>query len=201
MGMDWKVIGVARWYDCKLGTMYDAKLSRLTGVPLTTIRRRRIQFDIPTFTIDKAIDRYASCLGNEPDWLIAEKCGTSTFSVRAYRNLRGIKPYVKPSRNREKILPYGHPLAPFTAALQLIPAHDIAKAAQVAVEDVQALCRALDITSPESYPEQGAQRSKAKAARFAHLFGVVPDIAIAKLAGVSRSRIQQMRKDREARHT
>ncbi|MHB2250834.1 hypothetical protein ACX64O_28755 (plasmid) [Pseudomonas fitomaticsae] len=244
MTAKWKYIGVAKWYDCKLGTMYDSELARLANVPVGRIQRRRELFGLPPFSINQAIERFAHLIGFESDQSIARKCGASVPSVRAYRQAQGIAPRSKvPSRQQR--LPAGHPLRPFKDALRLVSAEDVATAAGVPVQMVLDVCAAFGIKPPQHEPPAlveplqdvpgpwlgyesllstmpsarisqavgvplavvdqrraflGVQYQRtSKAERFAHLFGLLPNATIAKLAGVSTARIADMRKSRAGR--
>jgi len=53
---DWKNIGQARWYDCKLGTMRDEDLAQLVGTKKNVIRYRRQLFGIEAWNVRMAIE-------------------------------------------------------------------------------------------------------------------------------------------------
>ncbi|HGM4353831.1 TPA: hypothetical protein ACKPJR_006353 [Pseudomonas aeruginosa] len=244
MTAKWKYIGVARWYDCKLGTMYDSELSRLTGVPIKRIQSRREMFGLPPYSINQAIEPFAHMLGVMSDRYVAEKCGASVPSVRAYRQAQGIAPRSKVP-TRQQRLPLGHPVRPFKDALRLVSAEDVALAADVTVEAVLEVCAAFGIKPPRHDPSPFVEplqdvpgpwlgyesllsstssakisravgvpldvveqrraflgveyRRTAKAERFAHLFGLLPNAVVAKLAGVTTARVADMRKARAAK--
>ena len=240
---NWTVIGVARWYDWKLGKLSDRDLAKLVGTSEGSIRRRRVQFGIEVYSVAVAIAPYQHLLGVESDRSVSAKCGVSVKSVKAYRESQGIKPRSKATRRIQR-LPLDHPVRPYKSALGLVPDEDIAQASGVAVEVVQALREAfgLDAVAPspdlarsapvEDYHGPGLgyesllgtmsaakisrevgvpigvvearqqylgiapYRRVSRAERYAHLFGLVPNNVLAKLAGVSHERIADMRRSR-----
>ncbi|WP_233462759.1 MULTISPECIES: hypothetical protein [Pseudomonas] len=237
---NWTVIGVARWYDWKLGKLSDRDLAKLVGTSEGSIRRRRVQFGIEVYSVAVAIAPYQHLLGLESDRSVSAKSGVSVKSIQAYRESQGIAPRSKVTRRSQR-LPLDHPVRPYKSALGLVPDEDIAQASGVAVEVVQALREAFgldavapspDLASPapvEDYHGPGlgyesllgtmsaAKLSRtvgvayavvearrqflgiapykrvSRADRYVHLFGVVPNSVLAKLAGVSHERIAQMR--------
>ena len=241
MTAKWKYIGAAKWYDCKLGKYYDQELARLAGTTPGRIKRRRELFGIPPYSINQAIEPYAHLVGLLSDRALSEKCGASVTSIRMYREERGIGPRAKVP-HRQQRLPLGHPVRPFKDALRLVPAEDVAVAANVPLQDVLDVCAVFgikppkaDIHPPESAPLEdvagpligyeslfgkmsSAKISRAvgvplgvieqrrislglpshervsKADRYKHLFGLLPNAVIAKLAGLSTARIADMRK-------
>ena len=238
---NWTVIGVARWYDWKLGKLSDRDLARVVGTTEGSIRRRRVQFGIEVYSVAVALAPFQHLLGLESDRSVSAKSGVSVKSIQAYRKSQGIAPRSKVTRRIQR-LPLDHPVRPYKSALGLVPDEDIAEASGVAVEVVQALREAFGLDaavapSPdlaksapvEDYHGPGlgyesllgtmsaAKLSRtvgvayavvearreflgiapykrvSRADRYVHLFGVVPNSVLAKLAGVSHERIAQMR--------
>ncbi|HFK8600292.1 TPA: hypothetical protein ACG0RR_005878 [Pseudomonas aeruginosa] len=146
---NWTVIGVARWYDWKLGKLSDRDLARLVGTSEGSIRRRRVQFGIEVYSVAVAIAPYQHLLGLESDRSVSAKSGVSVKSIQAYRESQGIAPRSKVTRRSQR-LPLDHPVRPYKSALGLVPDEDIAQASGVAVEVVQALREAfgLDAVAP-----------------------------------------------------
>lgn len=241
MAVDWKIVGLSRWYDCKLGRIKDQTLAKLVGISKNRIRARRLMLGIPAYTIDQTIEPFRDLLGVESDSAVAARCGASPASVKAYRDSLGIAPMWRPTPRKQRI-PASHPVKPYKTLLGLVCDQDIAKLSGVPVATVEALREAFGFEpaaplsgspKPDPVPNyQGpwlgyealfgtmssAKISRAvgvpfavveqrreflgvkpyqrvsRAARYEHLFGVVPNNVLAKLAGVSPARIADMRK-------
>ncbi|UXL41043.1 hypothetical protein N7D90_24605 (plasmid) [Pseudomonas fragi] len=240
MAVDWKIVGLPRWYDCKLGRIKDQTLARLVGISKNRIRARRLMLGIAAYTVDQAIEPFRDLLGVESDPVIAARCGVSVSSVTTYRESLGIAPLARPTPRKQRI-PANHPVRPYKALLGLVSDQDIAKLSDVPVATVKSLREAFgfepaaplpELPRPDPVPDyQGpwlgyeslfgtmssAKISRAvgvplavveqrreflgvkpyqrvsRAARYKHLFGVVPNNVLAKLAGVSPARIADMR--------
>lgn len=241
MVVDWKIVGLPRWYDCKLGRIKDQPLAKLVGISKNRIRARRLMLGIAAYTVDQAIEPFRNLLGVESDPVIAARCGVSVASVKTYRDSLGIAPMARPTPRKQRI-PANHPVRPYKALLGLVSDLDIAKLSGVPVATVKALREAFGFgpvvplpepPKPDPLPDyQGpwlgyeslfgtmsaAKISRAvgvpftvverrqeflgippyqrvsKVARYEHLLGLVSDGVLAKLAGVSTSRIAQIRK-------
>jgi len=61
--VNWIAVGIARWYDCKLGRMNDRALANLVGTTEESIRRRRVLFKIEAYSVDLAIEPFAHLFG------------------------------------------------------------------------------------------------------------------------------------------
>lgn len=138
MAADWKNVGVARWYDCKLGRIKDQPLAKLVGTTKGVIRYRRMQLGIDACTVDQQIEPFRHLLGIESDRSIAARCGASVSSVTTYRESQGIAPKPRPAVNKYRI-PANHPVKPYRQLLGLVPDPDIAQLAGVPVAVVEAL--------------------------------------------------------------
>ena len=242
MAVDWKNIGLPRWYDCKLGRIKDQTLATLVGTTKNRIRSRRLAFGIEAYTVDQAIEPFRDLLGVESDRDIAARCGASLSSVTTYRESLGIPAKPRPIQlQRKQRLPANHPVRPYKALLGLVADEDVARVSGVPVYTVKTLREAFGFKPAVSLPEEpkqapipnfvgpwlgyeslfgtmsAAKISRAvgvpftvverrqeflgiapyqrvsKASRYEHLLGVVSDGVLAKLAGVSTSRIAQIR--------
>lgn len=239
---DWKNVGLPRWYDCKLGTMKDRALARLTGVSIPNIRHRRRQLGIPAWTISQVIAPFTHLLGVSSDTEIGRLSGASPASVRTYRESLAI-----PARRRPEPaprIPIDHPVKPFAALLGLIDDQALARLAGVSAVSVTSLREMLDVdpakplapvsADPALQDFQGpwlgyesmfrsmsdAKISRATGVPFAivqkrrislgvepyqrrsrlapyeHLLGVISNNLLAKLVGLSPSRIYLIRKSK-----
>jgi len=241
--VNWIAVGIARWYDCKLGRMTDRALANLVGTTEQSIRRRRVLFKIEAYSVDLAIEPFAHLFGIKSDQFIADQCGVSVPSVRAYRKARGIARKPRAAELAE-LCPIAPPARPYQAALGLVPDHEIATAWGLDVEDVEQVRVELGLPTapplpgapepvaiedfhgpglgyesllgtmstakisrvvgvPEAFIEARRQflgidpyQRVSRAERFVHLFGVIPNNVISKLAGVSGARIRMLRKAR-----
>lgn len=191
----WKMtetIGAAEWYDSKLGKYKDQELARLVGTTPRRIKRRRELFGIPPYSINQAIEPYAHLIGVLSDRALSEKCGASVTSVRMYREKRGIEPRAH-APHRQQRLPSKHPLLPFQDALRLVPAEEVAVAANVPLQDVLDVCAMYGIKPPKAV----SQATDSVADRYIHLFGLLPNAVIAKIAGIPVTRIAEIRKSKK----
>lgn len=104
--VDWGKIGLARWYDCKLGTMTDRKLAGLVGTSVAVIRHRRELFCIEVWSIKQLIKPYRHMFDDNSDLTIARLCGASVKSVTMYRRSEGLAVFLRPDPlQRRQILP------------------------------------------------------------------------------------------------
>ncbi len=117
---NWTVIGVARWYDWKLGKLSDRDLAKVVGTTEASIRCRRVQFGIEAYSVAVAIAPYQHLLGLESHRSVAAKCGVSVKSVQTYCKSQGIKPRSKVTRRTQR-LPLDHPVRPYKSALAWFP--------------------------------------------------------------------------------
>lgn len=155
MTVDWKLIDLPRWYDCKLGRMSDQALADAVGTTKGRIRRRRLAFGFEAFSVDQLIAPYRHLLGVESDTHVARLCGASLFSVTAYREAQGIAP--RPRRvplPRKPRIPASHPVAPYKVLLGLVADEDIAKLAGVPVATITVLREAFGLQEAAPLPEQ-----------------------------------------------
>lgn len=158
MAVDWKNIGLPRWYDCKLGRIKDQTLAKLVGTSKNRIRYRRMAFGIAACTVDQVIEPFRDLLGVESDRVIAGRCGASVASVKAYRESLGIAAKLRPvPLQRTQRIPAGHPVRPYKALLGLVADQDVAQLAGVTVETVKALREAFGREPAAPLPEPAKQ--------------------------------------------
>lgn len=247
MTVDWEIVGLPRWYDCKLGRLKDHALARLVGISKNRIRARRMMLGIPAYTVDQAIEPFRHLFGVESDLNIARRCGVSVASVTTYRESLGIPAKPRPIPLQRKLrIPLNHPVKPYKALLGLVSDQDIARLADVPVDSVTTLREAFGFEpaaplpappEPDSIPNyQGpllgyeslfGRMSTAKISRetgvpflvverrqiflgvapfqrvsrvdrYKHLVGIVSNNLLAKLAGVSPSRVADIRKRKDS---
>lgn len=151
---DWEKVGLPRWYDCKLGTMKDRALARLTGVSLPTIRHRRRQLGIPAWTIAQVIAPFTHLLGVSSDAEIGRLSGASPASVRTYRESLAI-----PARQRPQPaprIPMSHPVKPFSALLGLVDDQALGRLAGVSADSVTSLREMLKVDPAKPLPPVSA---------------------------------------------
>lgn len=237
--IDWAKIGLARWYDCKLGAMTDRKLAGLVGTSVAVIRRRREMFCIEVWSINQLIEPYRHMFADNSDLTIARVCGASVKSVTTYRRSEGLALFVRPHPlQRRQRLPVGHPVRPFRQLLGLVPDEDVSRLSGVDVESIASVREAFGLNRVIAADPQAAQqnlwhnfhgpwlgfesllgsmsdpkvsrtvnvpipvveqrriflgiqpyRRVSKLTRYRHLLGLVPNNLIAKLAGVSHTRV------------
>lgn len=138
--VDWGKIGLARWYDCKLGTMTDRKLAGLVGTSVAVIRHRRELFCIEVWSIKQLIKPYRHMFDDNSDLTIARLCGASVKSVTMYRRSEGLAVFLRPDPlQRRQILPLGHPVRPFRQLLGRVPDEDVSKLSGVDVENIASI--------------------------------------------------------------
>lgn len=150
--VNWIAVGIARWYDCKLGRMTDRALAKLVGTTEESIRRRRVLFKIEAYSVDLAIEPFAHLFGIKSDQFIADQCGVSVRSVLTYRKARGIAR--KPTAAElAELRPIAPPARPYQAALGLVPDLAIATAWGLDVEEVEQV--RVDLGLPAAPPLPG----------------------------------------------
>jgi hypothetical protein len=76
--------------DLLLGTMPDSKLSRMFGIPTTSVYRRRRSRGIRAHGRRSGGDKYADILGQIPDEAVARIAAVSVETARRWRRDRGI---------------------------------------------------------------------------------------------------------------
>lgn len=245
MVVDWKNIGLPRWYDCKLGRIKDQTLAKLVGTSKNRIRYRRIALGIAACTVDQVIKPFRDLLGGESDRHIARLCGASVTSVTTYRESIGVSAMPRPiSLQRTQRIPAGHPVRPYKTLLGLVSDREVATLSGVPIATVIELREAFGLDPAEPLPEpqkqpvlrdytgpwlgyeslfgtmSAAKISRAvgvpfsvverrqeflgvtpykrvsRVARYEHLLEIVSDGVLAKLAGVSTSRVADIRKQK-----
>jgi hypothetical protein len=138
--IDWAKVGLARWYDCKLGTMTDRKLAELVGASVAVIRRRRELFGIEVWSINQLIEPYRHMFDDNSDLTIARACGASVKSVTTYRRSEGLSEFVRPAAlQRRQRLPIGHPVRPFKMLLGRATDEEVAILSGVDVDSITAI--------------------------------------------------------------
>lgn len=152
---DWKNIGQARWFDCKLGTMKDEDLAQLVGTTKSRIRYRRQLFGIGAWNVNVAIEPYRHLLGIESTRAVARLCGVSAYSVDQYRKSLGMKARPGPaSLPKPKKFPIGHPLRPYKPLLGMVHDQEVADLAGVSLSTVRNWRNALGRAAAKPLPKQ-----------------------------------------------
>jgi hypothetical protein len=196
MAVDWKVVGLPRWYDCMLGTMKDRALARILGITREQVRSRRIALGIEPFTVDKCIEPYRELLGVDTDAHVARLSGVSVFSVTAYRKAQGIAP--RPRKTTIKAaspIPAGHPVRPYKGLLGLVPDQDIARVAKVKTQMVTELRVACGIVegppSVEFFDQVPIRDYTGPWLGYESLFGQMSVAKISRAVGVPYQVVQR----------
>lgn len=155
MAVDWKSIDLPRWYDCKLGRLSDSELARLVGTTMTTIRYRRMLFEIPVYTVAQVLEPYLDRLGVDSDRAIAAQCGVSPPSVKAYRMSLGIAPAPLPGKHipTRPLMPKGHALRPYKSLLGFVADQELADFVGLPVEDVEQIRQAMGLHAAAAAPD------------------------------------------------
>lgn len=196
MAVDWKNIGLPRWYDCKLGRIKDQTLARLVGTTKNRIRSRRLMFGIEAYTVDQAIEPFRDLLGVESDRDIARRCAASISSVTIYRESLGIlaKHRASPLQRTQRI-PASHPVRPFKSLLGLVPDEDIARLSGVPVATARELREAFGFKPAPPMPEPPEQVSvpnyQGPWLGYESLFGTMSAAKISRAVGVPFSVVEQ----------
>lgn len=196
MAADWKNVGVARWYDCKLGRIKDQPLAKLVGTTKGVIRYRRMQLGIDACTVDQLIEPFRHLLGIESDRSIAARCGASVSSVTTYRESLGIAPKPRPVASKP-FIPVKHPVKPYRQLLGLVADPEIASLAGVPVAMVEALRESLGIEPSAPLPELpkpiAFPNYQGPWLGYESLFGTMSPAKISRAVGVPFSVVEQRR--------
>jgi len=198
MAVDWKNIGLPRWYDCKLGRIKDQTLAKLIGTTKNRIRSRRLMFGIEAYTVDQAIEPFRDLLGVESDRDIARRCGASITSVTNFRESLGIPPKHRPNPiQRTQRIPANHPVRPFKSLLGLVPDEDIARLSGVPVATARALREAFGFEPTPPLPDAAEQVPvpdyPGPWLGYESLFGTMSPAKISRAVGVPFSVVEQRR--------
>ncbi|MFW9103836.1 hypothetical protein ACOI8A_27405 [Pseudomonas sp. P4795] len=196
---DWKNIGQARWYDCKLGTMRDEDLAQLVGTKKNVIRYRRQLFDIDAWNVRMAIEPYRHLLGIESTRTVARLCGVSAYSVDQYRKSLGVKAKPgPPSLPKPKRFPVNHPLRPYKPLLGIVHDQDVADLAGVSKTTVRNWRETLGRPPAKPLPKEPATpRLKNYVGPwlgYESLFGSMSTAKISRAVGVPFAVVEQRQK-------
>lgn len=196
---DWKNIGQARWYDCKLGTMKDEDLAQLVGTKKSKIRYRRQLFGIDAWNVRVAIEPYRHLLGIESTRSVARLCGVSAYSVDQYRKSLGVKAKPGPSSlPKPKRFPVNHPLRPYKPLLGIVHDQEVADLAGVSKTTVRKWREALGRPPAKPLPKEPATpRLKNYVGPwlgYESLFGSMSTAKISRAVGVPFAVVEQRQK-------
>lgn len=196
---DWKNIGQARWYDCKLGTMRDEDLAQLVGTKKNVIRYRRQLFGIEAWNVRMAIEPYRHLLGIESTRTVARLCGVSAYSVDQYRKSLGVKAKPGPaSLPKPKRFPINHPLRPYKPLLGLVHDQDVADLAGVSRTTVRNWRETLGHTPAKPLPMPRAAAPLKNYVGpwlgYESLFGSMSAAKISRAVGVPFAVVEQRQK-------
>lgn len=196
MAVDWENVGVARWYDCKLGRIKDQRLARLVGTTKGIIRYRRMLLGIDAWTVGQLIEPFRDLLGIESDPVIAARCGASAPSVRTYRESLGIAPKPRSMASKPPI-PAKHPVKPYRQLLGLVADLEIASLAGVPVAVVETLRESLGIEPSAPLPEPpktiAFPNYQGPWLGYESLFGTMSPAKISRAVGVPFSVVERRR--------
>ena len=197
--VDWGKIGLARWYDCKLGTMTDRKLAGLVGTSVAVIRHRRELFCIEVWSIKQLIKPYRHMFDDNSDLTIARLCGASVKSVTMYRRSEGLAVFLRPDPlQRRQILPLGHPVRPFRQLLGRVPDEDVSKLSGVDVENIASIREEFGLNrvlaaDPQPVHQPGWHDFHGPWLGFESLLGSMSDPKVSRTVNVPISVIEQRR--------
>ncbi|WP_280319906.1 MULTISPECIES: hypothetical protein [Pseudomonas] len=197
--IDWTKIGLARWYDCKLGTMTDKKLAGLAGTSVAVIRRRRELFCIEVWSINQLIQPYRHMFADNSDLTIARVCGASVKSVTTYRRSEGLALFKRPDPlQRRQRLPPGHPVRPFRQLLGLVPDEDVSMLSGVDVESIASIREAFGLHQVMAADPQPVQQNlwpnfHGPWLGFESLLGSMSDPKVSRAVNVPVSVVEQRR--------
>lgn len=197
--IDWAKIGLARWYDCKLGTMTDRKLAGLVGTSVAVIRRRRELFCIEVWSINQLIKPYRQMFDDHSDLAIARLCGASVKSVTTYRRSEGLAEYVRPAPlQRRQRLPLGHPVRPFKILLGRVADEEVARLSGFDVESIASIREAFGLlrvlpADPEPVQQTVWQNFQGPWLGFESLLGTMSDPKVSRTVNVPIPVVEQRR--------
>lgn len=196
MAVDWKTVGLPRWYDCKLGRLKDQALARLVGTTKGRIRARRLALGIAACSVNQVIEPFRHLLGVESDRVIAARCGASISSVTTYRESLGIPAKPRPvPLTRQQRIPLDHPVRPYKALLGLVSDQDIANLAGVSLATAKASREAFDFKPaaplPETPERASIQNYQGPWLGYESLFGSMSAAKISRAVGVPISIVEQ----------
>ncbi|KPW79399.1 hypothetical protein [Pseudomonas cannabina] len=197
--VNWGKIGLARWYDCKLGTMTDRKLAGLVGTSVKVISHRRELFCIEVWSINQLIKPYRHMFDDNSDLTIARICGASVKSVTTYRRTEGLAPFLRPDPlQRRQRLPLGHPVRPFRQLLGLVPDEDVSRLSGVDVESIASIREAFGLhrvlaADPQPGQQPGWHDFHGPWLGFESLLGSMSNSKISRAVNVPISVVEQRR--------
>lgn len=196
---DWKNIGQARWFDCKLGTMRDQDLAQLVGTKKSKIKYRRELFEIEAWNVRMAIEPYRHLLGIESTRTVARLCGVSAYSVDQYRKSLGVKAKPgPPSLPKPKRFPANHPLRRYKPLLGIVHDQDVADLAGVSRTTVRNWREALGRPPVDPLPKQPKTAQLKNYVGpwlgYESLFGTMSVAKISRAVGVPYPVVEQRQK-------
>lgn len=193
---DWSRIGLSQWFDCKLGTMSDERLGRLTGVKTSRIRYRRELFRIDPWSTSAAIEPYKDILGVRSNAHIARLAGVSAASVKIYREAQGIPRRVKPKGSPR--IPLDHPVWPYRSLIGLVDNKTLASVSGVSVRRVANLLAVLKVEEGPSAPRALRRKTipnyQGPWLGFESLLGSMSVTMISRTVGVPYNVVEKRRK-------
>lgn len=190
-------------YRHLLGVESDLYVSRQCGVSVSSVTTFRESLGIPPkprpiplqrkqrIPANHPVRPYKALLGLVPDEDIARLSGAPVTTVKALREAFGFEPAAPlPEPPKRVLIPnYQGPWLGYESLFGTMSAAKISRAVGVPFSVVERRQEFLGIT-----PYQRVSR----VSRYKHLVGVVSDNVLAKLAGVSPSRIADIRKSEGA---
>lgn len=185
-------------YRHLLGVESDQQVARLCGASVRSVRDYRQSLAIAPrhqsrpkarqqrLPLGHPIRPYKALFGHVADEEISRVAGVEVAEVAAMREAFGVGPVIvlADAAVHPVIEDYHGPLLGFESLLSSMSSAKISRTVGVPVAVVEQRRNFLAVP----------YRRTARASRYAHLFGVVPNALVAKLAGVSPARIADMRK-------
>lgn len=189
-------------YKHLLGVESDKSVASICEVSVPSVRAYRKSLGIPPMPKAKAIERpqtkpyvdplspFRDLLGKVPDADVARLSGIGIEEVASARQSLRLEPVIlAPDSRKFDVVPdYHGPLLGYESMLGKFSDAKISRQVGVPISLVERRRTFLGI---EPY------QRVAQASRYSHLLGEVSDSLLAKLAGVSRTRISDMRKAME----
>lgn len=184
-----------------LGVESDEQVARLCGASVRSVRDYRQSQGIAPrhasrpkarqqrLPLGHPLRPYKALFGHVSDDEISRVSGVEVAEVTAMREAFGFGPVaaLADPEAPARIADFHGPLLGFESLLSSMSSAKISRAVGVPVAAVDQRRDFLAVP----------YRRTARASRYAHLFGVVPNALLAKLAGVSPARIADMRKAME----
>lgn len=194
MSVDWKKVGMPRWYDPKLGKMRDTDLAKLIGSTVSKVRYRRVLLGIEAYANFAMLKPFIPLLGKNSDRAISVQAGVSHSAVKRFREALGIGAFI--SRSEQIKISKHHPLYAYRPLVGLIDDSTLAQLANTSIDAVAAQRESMGLKSVPPYVHPSHRHVLdfvGPLLGYESLFGRMSDPKISRATGVSVRIIEQRR--------